>query len=93
MFWYCQQRVDNNQWREVLIDLSNDPSRLRWIQAKNDTPASKLLAPLLSTESDQQPEGELHFEICPDMLLMLDRIVKRINQSGDGQCSVGSIWC
>jgi NADH dehydrogenase [ubiquinone] 1 alpha subcomplex assembly factor 7 len=72
------KRDANGEWREVLIDLertTDSSSRLRYVLSRHATPASKAYVPHSLKAND--------FEMCPDAVLLMNAIAKRLN-SADG---------
>lgn len=70
------KRNETGEWREVLIDFENGPNNkdiLRYVLARNETPASKVYIP-------EDVQGN-DFEVCPEAALLVDKIAKRLNNN------------
>ncbi|KAJ6215730.1 hypothetical protein RDWZM_010230 [Blomia tropicalis] len=85
----------DNKWREMLIDIdaadidstmtsrhsshtNRSNGKLRWIRANRDTPATKMFANQ-QLMNNYPIEGE-HLEICPQTIVIIENIVRRINR-------------
>ena len=73
-FCFLNSQKVNSDWRELLVDIDPaNPNSLRWIKAKNPTPALKLFATdFANIEGDQ-------LEVCPQTIVHIESIVDRIN--------------
>lgn len=70
------KRDADGNWREILIDCKRSGAnsyQLNYVLSRHATPASKAFVPA-QIESDQ-------FEYCPDAMLLLNRLAKRLNQN------------
>ncbi|KAK4337421.1 hypothetical protein RND71_043878 [Anisodus tanguticus] len=70
------KKNDSGNWREILVDYeknSNKEEVLRYILSNNETPASKAYIPPGIKEND--------FEVCPEAAVLIDKLVKRINNN------------
>lgn len=68
------QKVDN-EWREVLIDISQEESnQLRFVLSRSPTPAS-----LLFTKNEKIRD---HFEVSPQAGLIMEQISLRLEEKG-----------
>eukprot|EP00096_Caligus_rogercresseyi_P012198 TRINITY_DN5040_c0_g1_i1.p1 TRINITY_DN5040_c0_g1~~TRINITY_DN5040_c0_g1_i1.p1 ORF type:complete len:223 (+),score=52.21 TRINITY_DN5040_c0_g1_i1:209-877(+) len=71
---------DEGSWREILVDiLPEDDERLRFVLARNETPALSLIRP--------QEETRSALEISPDSLLLTNQLSSRISEDG-GACLI-----
>ena len=74
-----QQNVNNNKWREVLVDINEDKSGLRLVLAPNETPAQQMLFPLFD-ETDLLDKTAI--EISPASLFNVQALSARLGQQG-----------
>ncbi|XP_071038528.1 protein arginine methyltransferase NDUFAF7, mitochondrial isoform X2 [Parasteatoda tepidariorum] len=65
------QKTENG-WREILIDVKE--GEFQYVMSRMETPASKLLI----SENEERD----HMEISPDSGILLDRILKRMEEDG-----------
>ena len=73
----------NSEWRELLVDIDPaDTCSLRWIKAKNATPALKLFAADFATS---KIFGD-HLEVCPQTVVHIENIIDRINSRDGKSC-------
>ena len=74
-----QENVNNNKWREVLVDINEDKSGLRLVLAPNETPAQQMLFPLFD-ETDLLDKTAI--EISPASLFNVQALSARLGQQG-----------
>ena len=75
---YSVQKSPSGEWREVLIDCDEN-NELRYIIAKNATPASKLfIEPSMSTITGD------NLEVCPQSALVMDEVIARFSHKNPG---------
>ena len=74
-----EKNVNNNKWREVLVDVNEDKSGLRLVLAPNETPAQQMLFPLFD-ESDLKDKTAI--EISPASLFNVQALSARLGQQG-----------
>ena len=74
-----QENVNNNKWREVLVDVNEDKSGLRLVLAPNETPAQQMLFPLFD-ETDLVDKTAI--EISPASLFNVQALSARLGQQG-----------
>nr|XP_027194899.1 protein arginine methyltransferase NDUFAF7, mitochondrial-like [Dermatophagoides pteronyssinus] len=67
------------KWNELLIDYDEQNRRLRWIQARNETPMIKLLS--LNGHFDRYSSSNVeHIEYSPTIFVTIDKIIDYIEQ-------------
>ncbi|RWS30832.1 hypothetical protein B4U80_05483, partial [Leptotrombidium deliense] len=66
------QKNDKQEWREVLVNVDKN-RELQFMLSNHPTPASKYFIP-------SKVEGN-HFEVCPEAVVLTEKIIKRINEN------------
>lgn len=72
------RKNENGEWREILVDYetpssANSKENLRYVLSRSETPASKAYIPPTAKEQD--------YEVCPDALVFMQKIVQRLNNN------------
>ncbi|XP_011409506.1 PREDICTED: protein arginine methyltransferase NDUFAF7, mitochondrial-like, partial [Amphimedon queenslandica] len=69
--------IGKNEWREIFVDIETETKSLKFVKSPNPTPASLAYTQLLGG-------GYKEFEVCPDGLLIIEEVSRRVKTNGGG---------
>ncbi|KAI1287060.1 Protein arginine methyltransferase NDUFAF7, mitochondrial [Halotydeus destructor] len=67
------QKNEQGQYREVLIDFDDKTEELRYVIARNETPATKVFI--------DKDEVSTHFEVSPQTALIVNQVADNLNRN------------